>query len=130
MTPENQLTQTENPIIVGSIPTSPGAPGEGVASFLDGLPQIAESDAISARFEEWKAGITQELDALLIEASHLQRSISLSTTNVKRAYFKKKAAKITPRVMQMLAALQRLDQHLAPATEAASVTPDEQHATI
>lgn len=71
-------------------------------------PQEKEQ-AVDNRLTQWKEAVQSELQHLITEAADIRKQISTAKTATKRQYFEKKFAKVKPQVMQMVAALQKLE---------------------
>jgi hypothetical protein len=66
-------------------------------------------EARDERRSVWKGAIEQELQSLITQAAGIRQRISTAKTATKRTYYQKKFNKISPQVMQMVAALERLN---------------------
>lgn len=78
--------------------------------------------ATSERLAQWKGAVDLELQDLIKQASEIRANISKAKTPYKRAFYEKKFKKITPKVLQMVAAAQRIEHQQAEharATESA-----------
>lgn len=61
------------------------------------------------RRAQWKAAIQQELQELVQKAADMRKRINEAKTQTKRDFYSKKFSRLQPKVMQMVAALQRLE---------------------
>lgn len=68
-----------------------------------------KEQAVDSRLSQWKTAVQAELQDLISQAAELRKEISQAKTATKRKYYEKKFEKIKPRVMQMVAALQKLE---------------------
>lgn len=66
--------------------------------------------AATTRVSQWKDAVQGELQDLISRASEIRQLIASAKTETKRAFYKKKFAKIQPQVLQMVAAIQHLDR--------------------
>lgn len=71
-------------------------------------PQII-ADTAKERLELWRKTVQVELQDLMQQASALRHTIDTAKTETKKRLYRKKFKKVTDQVLQMLAALQRLD---------------------
>lgn len=75
-------------------------------------------EATSTRLAQWKGAVDLELQDLIKQASEIRANIANAKTQFKRQYYKKKFKKIQPRVLQMVAAMQRIEAQQAEHTKA------------
>lgn len=61
------------------------------------------------RRAQWKGAIQQELQVCVQQAAEIRKKITDAKTKYKKEFYGKKFAKIQSKVMQMIAALQRLE---------------------
>lgn len=87
--------------MAGDEPTSTPTP--------EGDFKVTTAEMEAARRAQWKGAIQQELQMLVQEAAGIREKINTAKTQYKKTFYQKKFAKIQPRVMQMVAALQRLE---------------------
>jgi hypothetical protein len=80
--------------------------------------KINNVDLPGLRRQQWKSAIEQELQDLVTKAALIRDEINGAKTEYKKQYFHKKFTKIQQQVMQMVAALQRIQ-----AQENATSTP-------
>lgn len=66
-------------------------------------------EAVTSRRENWTDAINGELNALIEQASIYRKYMSEAKTATKRAFYARKFKKIQPQVMQMVVALQRMN---------------------
>jgi hypothetical protein len=86
--------------------------------------QIAERMRAEAfRRAQWKGAVEQELQACVQEAAGIRQKIATAKTRYKKEFYGKKFAKIQSKVMQMVAALQRLQMQEAQAAKASEPAP-------
>lgn len=65
-------------------------------------------NTLTNRVNNWQAALEQELRELMLRAATVRAEITKAKTAAKREYYEKKFKKITPQVMQMLTALERV----------------------
>jgi hypothetical protein len=83
--------------------------------------QVQTADS---RISQWRGAVEQEMQALITQAAQIRQQSNTAKTSTKRIYFNKKFKKISAEVMQMVAAMQRIDAHKA-QLEAAKEPSDE-----
>lgn len=77
------------------------------------------------RLGKWRGAVEQELQDLVKQASAIRQTLDSAKTATKKTYYKKKFQKISSQVMQMVAALQRLDQQKAQLDAEGAGTNDQ-----
>lgn len=71
--------------------------------------EVTPQDIEAQRRAQWKGAVEQELQVLVREAADIRGKITSAKTNTKKVYYNKKFKAVQQKVMQMVAALQRLE---------------------
>ena len=93
--------------------------------------KVNPAEVEMARMAQWKGAIQMELQELVGQAADMRKKINEAKTQYKKDYYNKKFLKTQTKVMQMVAALQRIEQQEkssqgAPASSVANALVDRQ----
>lgn len=72
-----------------------------------------QKETAGARIGQWRVAVEQELQELITHATQIRQLSNEAKTKTKRTYYNKKFKKVSSDVMQMVAAMQRIDAHRA-----------------
>jgi hypothetical protein len=86
---------------------------------------IPEMEA--ARRAQWRGAVEQELQLCVQEAAGIRKKITDAKTKYKKEFYQKKFTKIQTKVMQMVAALQRLQAQEAQPRPAPAPHVHDEH---